>query len=130
MGYGGRPRKKIDEELIKKLARLNCTMIEIGSVVGCSVDTLERRFADIIKTEREIGKSSLRRWQWAAAEKGNTAMLIWLGKQWLGQTDKVQNEIKAPEPTVVTLFGNKGQMVLGTSDKVVEKDKKKDESNS
>lgn len=33
------------------------------------------------------GKRSLRRWQMQAAEKGNTAILIFLGKQYLGQKD-------------------------------------------
>lgn len=33
------------------------------------------------------GKRSLRRWQMQTAEKGNVAMLIFLGKQYLGQKD-------------------------------------------
>lgn len=37
---------------------------------------------------RHEGKSSLRRLQWKAAQKGNSAMLVWLGKQMLGQKDK------------------------------------------
>jgi hypothetical protein len=63
-------------------------MIEIASVVGCSVDTLEKRFSDLIKKGRESGKASLRRQQWALAQKGDKTMLIWLGKQYLGQRDQ------------------------------------------
>ena len=85
-----RPKKQIDPDVVSKLASIHCTMEEIAHVVGCSVDTLERRFADIIKQAKSKGKTSLRRYQWLAAEKGNTAMLIWLGKQLLGQTDKVE----------------------------------------
>jgi hypothetical protein len=33
---------------------------------------------------------SLRRWQIEAARKGNPTMLVWLGKQLLGQTDKIE----------------------------------------
>ena len=44
-----RPQKVIDEETVKKLAALNCSMEEIGHIVGCSIDTLERRFAAVIK---------------------------------------------------------------------------------
>jgi hypothetical protein len=29
--------------------------------------------------------------QWKLARSGNATMLIWLGKQWLGQTDKVEH---------------------------------------
>lgn len=111
-----RPKLPIDKDLVRKLARINCTMIEIASVCNCSVDTLERRFADIIKGEREVGKTSLRRWQWSSAEKGVPALLIWLGKQYLGQSDKIENEIKIPEPTVIKLFAGHGEMILGTKD--------------
>lgn len=33
-------------------------------------------------------RMSLRRYQLRAAEHGNVAMCIWLGKQYLGQSDK------------------------------------------
>jgi hypothetical protein len=82
-----RPKKPIDPKLVERLARLNCTMLEIASVAQCSVDTLERRFADAIQRGREHGKASLRRAQWKAAKGGNAALLIWLGKQLLGQKD-------------------------------------------
>lgn len=97
-----RPKKNIDPELIRKLARINCTMIEIGSVVGCSVATLERRYADLIKSEREVGKTSLRRWQWDAASKGNTALLIWLGKQHLNQSDKIEEKSETTNKIVIS----------------------------
>lgn len=44
-----KPEIQIDEKTVEKLASILCTMEEIASVVGCSVDTLERRFADTIK---------------------------------------------------------------------------------
>jgi hypothetical protein len=90
-----RPQLEIDEDTVEKLAAIHCTMQEIASVVGCSVDTLERRFADTIKVGKDKGKTSLRRYQWKAAEKGNVSMLIWLGKQLLGQKDKSDSEIEA-----------------------------------
>ena len=82
-----RPRKKIDPEKVRQLASIHCTMIEIAAVMDCSVDTLERRFADIVKTGKAQGAASLRRRQWQAAKEGNATMLIWLGKQLLGQRD-------------------------------------------
>jgi AraC-like DNA-binding protein len=85
-----RPRKQIDEALVEKLAALHCTNDEISSVVGCSPDTLERRFAGTIKRGRDRGRTSLKRWQWKAAEGGNVTMMIWLGKQYLGQSDKAE----------------------------------------
>jgi hypothetical protein len=82
-----RPRKKIDGDQVEQLAALFCTQEEIGSVVGCSPDTLQRRFAARMKRGRERGKASLRRRQYARAMEGNPTMLIWLGKQHLDQTD-------------------------------------------
>jgi hypothetical protein len=77
-------------EMIERLAAICCTMNEIASVTGLSVDTLERRFAEIIKNGRNIGKASLRREQFRMALSGNPTMLVWLGKQILGQKDKVE----------------------------------------
>lgn len=87
-----RPPIDIDADQVGKLAAINCTMIEIASVVGCSVDTLERRFADIIKEGRAKGRSSLRRYMWEAVQKGNITMMIWLSKNMLGYGDRVINE--------------------------------------
>ncbi len=94
-----RPQLEIDESLVEKLASIGCTMKEIASVAGCSVDTLERRFADTIKRGQDKGRTSLRRFQWKAAEAGNVTMLIWLGKQLLGQSDKAEHESATPIST-------------------------------
>ena len=37
-------------------------------------------------TDKE--KAQLKELQWMVAEQGNVQMLIWLGKQYLGQSDK------------------------------------------
>lgn len=86
----GRPFIQLDKEQVIALAKLNCTMKEIGSVMRCSVATLERNYADIIKEAKEVGKSCLRRLLWKSAEKGNVTMQIWLSKQHLG--------MREPEP--------------------------------
>lgn len=94
-----RPRKKVDPELIKSLASINCTMPEIASITGVSIDTLERRFAAIIKEGRDHGKMSLRREMWKAVkERGNVTMMIWLSKQLLGYTDKVTQTVGLVTP--------------------------------
>jgi hypothetical protein len=83
-----RPKLKIDDEQVRKLAAINCTNVEMASVLGCDVRTLERRFAATIKDGRAHGVMSLKRKQYEVAMNGNIAMLIWLGKQLMGQTDK------------------------------------------
>jgi len=83
-----RPQKPINEELVEKLARLGCTGEEIGFVVGVDKSTISRRFATIVAKGGNRLKISIRRMQLKTARKGNVAMQIWLGKQYLGQAEK------------------------------------------
>lgn len=84
---GGRPRKEIDTELLYKLAQIHCTMKEMVDILGVSEDTLKRRFSGIIDKGKAEGKMRLRRKQIEVAMQGNAVMLIWLGKQMLGQAE-------------------------------------------
>lgn len=92
---GGRPRIEIDEEQFKGLCSIQCTLEEISNWFKCSEDTIERwckrelkmSFADAYKKYSVGGKISLRRYQMKMAEH-NATMAIWLGKQYLGQSDK------------------------------------------
>jgi hypothetical protein len=89
---GGRPKKEIrltPEQIVAELAGIFCTSDEIAAILGISRSTLYERFPDALKNGRQVGKQSLRRAQWDAARAGNPAVLIWLGKQYLGQTDKL-----------------------------------------
>jgi hypothetical protein len=88
-----RPRKKVNATIVERLAGIGCTMIEIGAVCGCSVDVLERRFKAVIEKGRDTAKASLRRMQWEKANEGHIAMLIWLGKQLLGQREIVISDV-------------------------------------
>lgn len=97
-----RPPLEIDEKLVEGLARIHCTYEEIASVVGCSTDTLARRFADLIEQGRQQGKTSLRRKQYEVAMSGDRAMLIWLGKQLLGQSER--QEITGANGSPLTTF--------------------------
>ena len=99
-----RPKKILDYELIDRLAHIQCTQVEIASMLDVSERTLQRddEFCRIYKKGQEEGKSSLRRIQFKLAEKGNATMAIWLGKQYLGQTDK--NELSGGANPIVVKF--------------------------
>lgn len=98
----GRPRKELDIEQIKELAHIQCTDTEIAAVMRCSVATLHDNFFEIIKEGREHGKMSLRRAQFKKALEGNPAMLIWLGKFYLGQKEEIN--FTSSEPDVRALL--------------------------
>lgn len=93
----GRPKKEVDRSEAEKLCYLQCTRGEIASFFDVSEDTIDARvrewgfsnFQSFHKRYSEGGKISLRRYQYEAAKRGNTSMLIWLGKQYLGQSDIV-----------------------------------------
>lgn len=87
-----RPRKPINKDYVKKLASIACTTEEIAFVIGVSKDTIERRCKEELEQGRAQAKTSLRHFQFKAAEKGNAALLIWLGKQLLGQKDRQDND--------------------------------------
>src|SRR6266849_8150183 len=100
----GRPRKHVDLEMVERLASIQCTHAEIASALKLSVDTLtrDRYFAEVYKRGAESGRKSLRRMQFESALKGNGTMLIWLGKQYLGQSDEGRIEVQQL-PTVAEL---------------------------
>jgi hypothetical protein len=102
-----RPRKKIDEELLAKLASIHCTMEEMASMVGVSKDTLERRYAAFIEENRGKGKARLRRIMWGAAMEGNPTMMIWLSKNLLGYTDKQEIQQTSADSKLVIQFDEK-----------------------
>jgi len=103
-----RPIKPLDEKLIEKLAGVGCSNESIAIQAGCSVDTLTRRYAELLKKSRENLRTQLRIWQLEAARKGNVTMQIWLGKQMLGQTEKVEETIKQEVKQEITYVSEWG----------------------
>ena len=91
----GKPLRYVDYELFKKLCGIFCTQDEISYIMGLSVDSLEKWADDLFgctlgavwRKHIAYGKRSLRRAQLQNALKGNATMQIWLGKQFLGQSD-------------------------------------------
>jgi hypothetical protein len=96
----GRPRKEINWTALDKLCHIQCTLSEIAGYHECSEDTIERAikrekgvtFAEYYKTKSMGGKISLRRKQFQVAIDGDKGMLIWLGKQYLGQKERAEHE--------------------------------------
>ena len=103
---GGRPKKEVDFEKIDGLCKYHCTAQEIVAHLklfdyDVSYNTIERRikekfdvtFGEYIEQKHAAyAKPALRRMQWKSAEAGNVSMQIWLGKQYLKQSDKQEHE--------------------------------------
>jgi len=112
MAKTGRPRIEIDWDQLDKLCMLMATLVDIASWFDCSVDTIERiikreheiTFAEYYKKKSARGRISLRRKQYEVAMAGNVSMLIWLGKQTLGQKDQqeIEGELKVTINKIIT----------------------------
>ena len=98
----GRPKKELDKDIIANLSQIGCTQEEIGSVVGISARTLQRRYAEIIEVNKNKGKASLRKKMWQTALRGNPNMMVWLSKQALGMKDRTLTEnVTEPLPLII-----------------------------
>lgn len=97
----GRPKTNIDQKQFESLCAMMCTEEEIAGFFDCSIDTVNNwckrtygeTFSDIFKKKSATGKISLRRAQLKLAEK-SAVMAIFLGKNYLGQSDTVEYEDK------------------------------------
>lgn len=122
-----RPRIEIDKKIFENLCGLMCTLEEIASAFDCSEDTIERwckrtygiGFADAYKKGSAEGKMSLRRAQFKLAEK-SAAMAIFLGKNYLGQTDQVDTKVEFESDGFIEALKGQAQDTFKDAGGVVE----------
>jgi len=89
----GRNKTVIPEEQVAQLAQYHCTNKEIADFFEVPLQTFVDNFRDILTKNREITKQRLRKAQLdLALNKHDRVMLIWLGKQMLGQSDSPVSE--------------------------------------
>lgn len=86
------PKKEIDEKIVRAMAFAGSPTTEIGEYLGIPESTIRRRCGEILTKVRARRHTRLRQLQWKAAKNGSTAMMIWLGKQELGQSDKIESK--------------------------------------
>ncbi len=113
-----RPKKNIDVEQVKRLAAIQCSYEEMAAVLDCDESTLTKRFSQVIQKGRSNGRMSLKRKQYTMAMGGNITMLIWLGKQYLGQRDKREEIINA---NITNLPADKAKALELEATKLVER---------
>ena len=83
----GRDKAVIPPEEVYKLANIGCKDTEIADWFGIDGNTLRYNFSVELTKGRLALNMSLRRAQIQTALSGNPTLLIWLGKQYLGQSD-------------------------------------------
>lgn len=100
-----RPSKQLEDitvdgwELLDSLIIWSAHQEYIAERLGISSDTLGRRlkerfglnFAQYRDKKKEQVRTNIMKKQYDVAMSGNVSMLIWLGKNWCGQSDKMES---------------------------------------
>lgn len=129
MAKTGRPKKEINQKQFEKLCAIQCTQEEICGVFDIDIKTLsawckrtyKKTFSQIFSEKRANGRASLRRSQWlAATNKLNPSMLIWLGKQYLGQSEMPEESPEEVEDNFIDALNQSASDVWESEDDIEE----------
>ncbi len=109
----GRSKIELDRPLINGFIDDQLSIRAIADIVGVDPMTIKRRFATKLKkrkaeqiVERVDLRQKLRKAQWdSAIDDKNPVMMIWLGKNELGQADKIETTEKQVKKTMKITFG-------------------------
>jgi hypothetical protein len=91
----GRPEKEFSDDEVRRIEQMafdQCQNRTIAKVIECAVETLEKHFSTVLVQKRAEGKGALRRAQMKQAQTIPT-MAIFLGKNYLEQTDKRETDL-------------------------------------
>ena len=108
----GYPPTPIDWDKVDRMLIAGCVGTEIAPHFGLHEDTLYDRcekekgvpFSAYKAQKKSQGESLLRSKQFDVAMKGDKTMLVWLGKQRLGQKENADN--KEYDPQLLEAFKN------------------------
>jgi len=105
----GRTPAVIDWDTVGKLLEAGCSGESIATQLGIHRTTLYNRckndtgltFSTFSQQKKMLGDNLLRAKQYQTAMSGNVTMQIWLGKQRLGQTDKLEHQGQGGGPVLL-----------------------------
>lgn len=106
-----RPPIPIDWTLVDKCLEADCTGTQVAGILGIHQDTLYGRcqkdkgmtFTDYSSEKKCKGDALLKVKQYKEAMNGDRGMLIWLGKQRLGQREEIRQKTIL-EDSSVTIY--------------------------
>ena len=84
----GRPQVTVDSAELDRLIDIGCHDNEIAAQFGMSETTLHRKYGSRLVKRRAVVRAELREKQLSLARAGDRTMLIWLGKNMIGQSDR------------------------------------------
>lgn len=100
MAKMGRPQKQLDMDKLARVCQYPMTNEDIAAILDVSCDKISRElkktygktmtFEEYKRQKQSSLRFTLLAKQIDVAKSGNVAMLIFLGKQYLGQSDKAE----------------------------------------
>jgi len=87
----GEHKRVVSPADVEALAASHCTYGELATYFGVKEGTFRDHFRETVEKARTGTKMRLRSKQIEVAMTGNVSMLIWLGKNLLGQRDQQEN---------------------------------------
>lgn len=107
-----RPKANINWDIVDKYLQAQCNGTGIAGLLGIHPETLYKACEDTHKIgfskysqqKKSEGKELLRAKQFNTAMNGNTSMLIWLGKQYLDQSDKKEENINENQIEIINVI--------------------------
>lgn len=100
-------REDITEEGVRRLASYGCTQEEVADFFDTSRSVITARFGQAFKLGAATVRKNIRKWQIRRASKGSDTMLIHLGKQYCGQSDKA--EVKTDGQASILIVPSNGR---------------------
>ena len=98
----GRKPVRINRKKAEEYINIGLSVRDIGKLLDVDEKTIRNRFsAELQKRaneeliELQLKKKRLIDKQFEVAMEGNAIMLIWLGKNWLNQSEKIKNDSKS-----------------------------------
>lgn len=109
-----RPPIPIDWTVVDKWLEADCTGTQVAGMLAIHPDTLydrcvkekEMNFSEYANTKRCKGDGLIKEKQFTEALKGDRGMLIWLGKQRLGQKENHELNVTGTMNVGVVNYGN------------------------
>jgi len=123
----GRPKAKIDKKIFENLCKKFARSGEIASILDVHRTTLyswaereyNKPFKEVFEQFTNHAKVSLRAMQFNLA-KSNATMAIFLGKQYLGQTDNPISEDSINDSQISNLFNQLDGAIRKQHDATIE----------
>ena len=108
----GRPEKEFDWKVLDSILQFGANLIDCSELLDVSEDTIQRKikgehgctFTEYRTKKMGRMRVKLLQKQFEMAQNGNVALLIWLGKQHLGQAEKQEIQQKTEERRIVEVL--------------------------